>query len=198
MALSHLRAVRWERLKPLSVLDRHEPLNLLPADIVFVMSDGFSGFMIRHFPGGLPGWLHRLLRRSRRAQLPEPNHVAMVVSSLGPQIMDAQPPRVRERRLQKYYAGQLVAIYRPLGLELYDRNRISAQCRSHYAGRRYGWSKIILQALGLARFSFIDALPICSYSVAEPFASNGIRCTDGEPNAATPESIYYHVRRLAV
>jgi hypothetical protein len=39
-----------------------------------------------------------------------------------------------------------------------------------YEGRFYGFGKIALHALGLRRLCFLDGFPICSWSVAMPFA----------------------------
>ena len=101
-------------------------LELLPGDCVFFQSDGFVAWAIRQverwhlwrrcalfFTGRFRKAFGELEGRSYV------NHVAMVVkggSLMTALIMDAQPPIVRTQRLGMY-TGDLIAVYRPNGID---------------------------------------------------------------------------------
>ena len=134
---------------------------LKPGDIVFVASDGLVAWLIRRF-------------RSRDGKATYVNHVALVVEegSLSTAVlMDAQPPMVQRRRLGEY-AGQLVAVYRPVSIPPLVMDRIVYRAQ-YYEGKRYGITKIVLHMLGLAGLARVDGMPICSWTVAVPFSREG-------------------------
>lgn len=173
-------------------------LSLMPADVVLVRSEGIVAKGIR------------LFSRSRNEKPTRVNHAALSVAGLSylqlvagvdkgvdviphlgvsDLIVDAQPPRVTLESLTKRYSGgELVAVYRSLELSMDERVAI-AQYALRYVGDKYGFSKILLHAVGLERFSFIEERPICSYVVATPYSQ--VRgWTFGAPdNEAKPDDI---------
>ncbi len=147
---------------------------LLPGDIVLVASDGLVGYFIR-----------RQERRSGEGRT-YVNHAAMLVSTTG-DLVDAQPPRVTLEPLSRY-KGELVAIYRCRSLTLEGRDRLAEMARA-YVGRLYGFGKILLHKLGLRRWARVDRWPICSWTVAQPYAT--LEFDFGvEARAADPDDIF--------
>lgn len=73
----------------------------------------------------------------------------------------------------------LIRVYRPheltwpdgTSLELTDnyRNALGVAA-AEFVPRFYGFSKIALHAIGLQRFCFLDAFPICSYAAVQPYS----------------------------
>lgn len=152
-------------------------LRLKPADIILVESDGFVA------------WAIRVVSRRKGERPTRANHVAMVVG-VPDLILDAQPPRVHVDPLFDTYGaeGERIGIYRYKGLT--DAQRLAVAKRAlKYDSDTYGFLKIVLHWLGLARWCFIDGFPICSYTVAVPFQEIvGLRF-GLDANAAQPDDI---------
>jgi len=159
---------------------------LRQGDIVFDESDGIIGWAIRRVEG-----------RSTHARA-YVNHVALVTEA-GPifssdpleeaVILDAQPPRVSLERLSKY-RGDLISIYRPLNLTPFQKQVLAGHAVAHYNGHLYGYSKIALHYLGLARYAHLDTFPICSWTVAKPMEDLFGMTFGGPGGEATPESMW--------
>ncbi len=177
------KVIRWREVRRLSILEPSDHVDLQRGDVVFVFSDGLSGWLIRWWTG----------RRHDRVAV---NHVALVFDCVQDRgmIIDAQPPTIHLRSLHPRYNGKLLAVYRPTNVTPEALALITGYA-SRYVGKRYGWGKILLQFLGLGRLSFLDGFPICSYSVAIPYERYAWRFGRNlVPQAATPESLYDAVR----
>jgi cell wall-associated NlpC family hydrolase len=124
----------------------------------------------------------RLIRWFTRAKGEAPTrvtHVALAVSNH--RIVEATRHGAQERT---YDRGQ---VYRPRNVSLEAADRIVKRAQ-RYVGAPYGWGKIVLHAIGMERFAFVDGAPICSWLVAVPYSEEGY--TFGVPaNAATPNDI---------
>lgn len=141
---------------------------LHPADVILVHGRSRLSRWIRWAQPG-PSWA---------------SHCAIAVDSVN--IVEALSHGVVERRMP--YPPSRVRIYRPLNIPQQELVRIAREAEK-YRGRPYGWSKLVLHALGLSRFAFIDGLPICSWVVAAPYAKAGY--TFGvDARDATPDSIH--------
>lgn len=151
-------------------------VSLMPADIVLVRGRG---------------WAPRLIRKLTRSPGEAPSrvtHCAIAVTSQ--HVVEALFPRGVV--LRSYRAGQ---VYRPRRLSEEERVRINQRARSHL-GEPYGWGKIILHALdGLLggiyffrRAALVGRWPICSWIVADAYASEGYMF-GVPPQAATPDDI---------
>jgi len=171
-------------------------LELLPGDCVFFQSDGFVAWAIRQverwhlwrrcalfFTGRFRKAFGELEGRSYV------NHVAMVVkggSLMTALIMDAQPPIVRTQRLGMY-TGDLIAVYRPNGIDD-EKRQAMAKRALRYEGRRYGVSKILLHLFGLQGLSRFDRWPMCAWTYGVPAAEVGIRTSKESAGSAAPDS----------
>ena len=141
-------------------------MNLRAADIVIVHGDGFFSRLIRRF--------------SKKAEKVRATHVAIAVDSS--RVVEALPKGVVVHAFNG--SGR---VYRARHLAPVERLRIAERALS-YVGRPYGWSKILLHAIGLQRFASIDGYPICSWVLAGPYAGEGY--TFGvDPSIATPDDI---------
>lgn len=139
------------------------------ADLVIVHGRGPFSALIRRF--------------SDPAEGVRATHVAVAVSPTT--LVEALPGGVVER---PYRTG---SVYRPTFLSDGERLVIAARARS-FVGRPYGWSKILLHALGLQRFSFLDGYPICSWVASSAYAQVGHAF--GVPAIeATPDDVEDHV-----
>lgn len=143
------------------------------------------------------GHLSRAIRWRTKSAV---NHV-FVVTTDGPlhsvKVVEALHPRVVEHELISRYLGRTdrIWIFDPINATDIDRNIIVSKARS-YVGRRYGWTKIITQAIpGLSSLAFIDGWPICSWVGAAAYWDAGL--TFGvDVDDATPAHLYdFSVRR---
>jgi RimJ/RimL family protein N-acetyltransferase len=140
-------------------------------------------------------WASRLIAELTRSPGEAPTRVTHVALCIAPdEIIEAQWGGVRRCR---YYGGD---VYRPINLKREERKKIAAYAK-RYDGARYGYGKIVLHALdGLLggiyffrRLAFVKRWPICSWLVAESYASEGYMF--GVPTgAATPDDIDDFVR----
>jgi hypothetical protein len=132
----------------------------LPGDIVLVLSDGFVGWRIRsrtREKGEAPTWVNHVMLCTRRPL----------------EVLDAQPPIVQVRSLRAYAPGGdyercMVAIYRARDLTFEERLQIADRAMI-FNGRRYGFVKIGLHAVGLQQLCYRDDTPICSYGTGAPY-----------------------------
>lgn len=88
-----------------------------------------------------------------------------------------------------------------------EQRKAIADKADDYLGRKYGWWKIALQGIDCIlgklfftdvylarRLGRIDKYPICSWVVAFAYDRGAGYSFGKEPNAATPDDIYDHVR----
>lgn len=163
-------------------------IRLQPGDIVFTAGQGLLSRLIR--------WASQHLYESKT----QVNHVGIITgygSLLTAQVTEALW-RVRTHRLWARYGNSRtqVAIFRPVNIDLAQRVSIARVALS-YSGRKYGWWKIALhfgdKLLGgpyfFRRLAFLKKYPICSFVVADAFASRGY--TFGvETGEAQPDDIW--------
>ncbi len=165
--------------------------NLQPGDIFLTRGTGFVSKAIRFFT--------RRVGESRT----KVNHVGIVVQGgpLETAVVVEALRRVERHRLIDEYGGTKheVAVYRPTRVSPADIDRIVARANG-YVGREYGYGKIVLHALDWAlqgayvfrRLGRMDDYPVCSWLVAQAYASVGIHFGVDE-GAATPDDIWDHV-----
>jgi hypothetical protein len=162
-------------------------LDLLPADVVLTASSGWFGKAIRF-----------MTRRIGEAPS-RVNHAGIIVSG-GPVesswIVEALRT-VQHRNFWRAYRGRdKVAVYRARNLTPEQQTRIAVH-GCEYIGRKYGYLKILGQALDwplqgayvFRRLFQMDNYPICSWVVAESYAKEGFNF--GVPaGAATPDDCW--------
>lgn len=139
-------------------------IKLHPGDIIFVQGSGWLSNTIRKLtrsPGEKPTWV---------------SHCAIAIDQEN--IVEALQEGVVVRKMP--YADERVRIYRSRNIPPSALIRIAVRAHG-YVGKPYGWIKIAAHALdgflgGLRvfrRLIFMSGWPICSYVVAEAYASEG-------------------------
>lgn len=172
-------------------------VHLQPADIVFVHSDGLVGYLIRRVTRGRnegQTYVNHVALVSRAGTIPLDAKVPRGTPRLWPEIVDAQPPTVKVNPMSAY-VGEMVAVYRPRTLNDGQRRRIVARALQ-FDGNHYGIGKILLHLIGLGGLCHVDRWPICSYTVAVPFAEEGFAFGAVGARAADPDDIWDWCRRL--
>lgn len=174
-------------------------LELEPADVVFVRSDGFFGRLIR--------------KVTRDKSEPETlvNHVGLITRLRRdghPLICEALPSGVVRRPLGEAYGHgpEYVAVYRHRALTFENKVRVASWCE-RFMGGRYGFLKIGLHLLGkvLRRrglpiraeaLCWWDSRPICSYAVAVSFAAEfpDMTWSDRLAREADPDDMWDEVQ----
>ena len=150
-------------------------------DIILVRGRGWASSMIRS------------LTRAPEEGVTRVTHCALAVD--GTRVVEAVFPRGVV--IQPYSGGE---VWRPKNIPEYARRQIVGRALCQ-VGRPYGWGKIMLHAadgvLGGAyifrRFAHVDRWPICSWLVAQSYASEGYMF-GVDARAATPDDIDDYVR----
>lgn len=129
------------------------------------------------------GWMSRAIRWATRKRGEPPtkySHVGQIVvgGALGEAELVEALARVVQRPLAAY-AGERVAIYRPLNIPDRELRAIAWRARQGI-GRAYGWGKILLHLLDakllgdryvFRRLGRVRSWPICSFWVAYTFST---------------------------
>ena len=152
-------------------------------DIVLTRAETFIGRAIRFF--------------TRRLGEPpsKVNHVGIMVS---PTLIVEALSTVVRRPLAAAYgppSKQYIAIYRPLNLTPEEEVQVTQKAEG-YVGRKYGYLKIVAQALDwvlqgayvFRRLFRMDNYPICSWLVAHAYSAVG-KDFGVAAGAATPDDI---------
>lgn len=162
-------------------------------------------------------WLGRAIRFAQRVPGEEPsqvNHVGVILSGddYHPELRETAVSiealwKVRRGYFRRFYGPgtegerSLVAVYRDVTLTPAEREEIYLSSRL-YAGRHYGVAKIPLHAADWAvsrllgrnvhafrRLARLDRYPICSWLVAQAYASTG-RAFGVPAGCASPDDIW--------
>lgn len=162
----------------------------MPGDVFLIRRENLFGWLIRRF--SRPIW--------RRAAMV--NHVGIVIGvpNLGVEAI----AKVACHNIYNHYGASRevhMAVYRPTNLALSEVRRITEAAQS-YVGRGYGYVKLLahfadwllMGAYVFRRLIHRSNSPICSYLVAECFATVG-KDFGIKARGASPEDIYQFVTR---
>jgi hypothetical protein len=164
-----------------------------------------SGDIVLTQGTGLISKLIRKFTRDKYESITKVNHVGIVVEGGDDKdvvIVEALTG-VKKHTMWSQYAltGDKVAIYRSLDLSEKERNAIVNKAEM-YVGRQYGYFKIVAHlfdwALGgryvFRRIAAMDNYPICSWVVAQSYATVG-KNFGVEAGAASPDDIWDHIQK---
>jgi len=157
---------------------------LQACDVVLTRSETFVGKSIRFFT-----------RRIGEGQT-RVNHAGIMGT---PRLIIEALQTVVRRSLTDAYgppSKQQIAVYRPLNLTPEEQVKVMLKANS-YVGMRYGYVKIVAQALDWAlqgayvfrRMAGMDKYPICSWVVAHAYSAAG-KDFGVAAGAATPDDIH--------
>lgn len=131
--------------------------------------------------------LIKFFTRSRGETATRASHVGVMYDQEN--ICEAVWPCVKIRPLIPQLDECWWAVYRPLDLTDENRACLKRELKS-YEGRTYGFWKLLVHALGLQRFLYLDDYPVCSWVCGHTFdRCVGPKYFGLEPNVLQPDDI---------